>query len=116
VFARADVVFTSQLTLVECDRALIRAMTAERLSAAETARVGALLSVVAGAWIVMPLATEVLERARRPFPVEPMRTLDAIHLASALTARSVATDLEFASLDPRLRTATRAVGLSVRPA
>jgi hypothetical protein len=34
--------------------------------------------------------TEILERARRPFPGEPLGTLDALHLASALVAlRSV---------------------------
>ncbi len=64
----------------------------------------------------MPLAIDVIERARRPFPVEPVRSLDAIHLASALLARSVAADLEVASLDHRLRTATQSVGIGVRPA
>lgn len=31
---------------------------------------------------LVAVSDEVLERAARPFPVEPIRTLDAIHLSS----------------------------------
>jgi hypothetical protein len=32
---------------------------------------------------VVPVTDAVLVRAGRPFPVEPIRTLDALHLATA---------------------------------
>jgi prevent-host-death family protein len=57
-----------------------------------------------------------VERARRPFPVEPVRTLDALHLASALVASARVTDLALLSLDERVRTAGRALGLPIVPA
>jgi predicted nucleic acid-binding protein len=46
---------------------------------------------------------EVVERARRPFPKEPVRTLDALHLACALVARCAAPGLVLLTLDQRLR-------------
>ena len=64
----------------------------------------------------MRIEGEVVERARRPFPVEPIRTLDAIHLASALLASARVADLGLLSLDERVRTAGRALGLPVVPA
>ena len=59
---------------------------------------------------------EIVERARRPFPGEPIRTLDALHLASALTARTAITDLALLSLDDRIRNAGARLGLPLQPA
>jgi hypothetical protein len=56
-----------------------------------------------------------VERARRPFPGDPIRILDAIHLASALLARSAVAGLDVLSLDDRLRKAAERLGLGVRP-
>lgn len=42
-----------------------------------------LLDVAARNWDVHELTERVLARARLPFPVEPIRTLDALHLATA---------------------------------
>lgn len=55
------------------------------------------------------------ERARRPFPREPIRTLDAIHLAFALLARSLVPGARLLSLDERLRASGEELGLSVSP-
>jgi hypothetical protein len=63
----------------------------------------------------MRLEGDVVERARRPFPVEPVRTLDALHLASALVASARLPDLALLSLDERVRSAGRALGLPVVP-
>ena len=63
----------------------------------------------------MAIGPAVIDRARRPFPVEPIRTLDALHLASALGAKEALDDLFMLSLDHRVRAAARAVGLGVLP-
>lgn len=63
----------------------------------------------------MAIGPAVLDRARRPFPVEPLRTLDALHLASALTAMETLGDVAVLSLDRRVRTAARASGLELLP-
>jgi predicted nucleic acid-binding protein len=114
-FDRADGVVASDLTLVECDRALIRAYTLGVLSEMESVRRRAILEAVAVNWIVLKLDREVLERARRRFPAEPVRTLDALHIASALAARSAISDLALLSLDSRVRENGAALGFDVFP-
>jgi predicted nucleic acid-binding protein len=52
---------------------------------------------------------------RRPFPEEPIRTLDAIHLATALLAKSLVPDLALLSLDERVRRSATQLGLTVLP-
>ncbi|MGH7266990.1 MAG: hypothetical protein ACREMB_19385, partial [Candidatus Rokuibacteriota bacterium] len=62
------------------------------------------------------LDAEVIARARRPFPREPVRTLDALHLATALAARIAVGGLALVSLDQRIRTAGRELGFELLPA
>jgi hypothetical protein len=57
-----------------------------------------------------------VERARQPFPGVPIRTLDAVHLAAALAARSAVTGLALLSLDDRIRGAATRLGFPVQPA
>ncbi|TMI74504.1 MAG: hypothetical protein E6H05_08125 [Bacillati bacterium ANGP1] len=64
----------------------------------------------------MRIEREVVARARSPFPGEPIRTLDALHLASAVVARAAVADLAFLSLDEKVRASGRALGLRVMPA
>jgi hypothetical protein len=45
------------------------------------------LNAVSEQWTLLALDEDIIERARRPFQAEPVRTLEAIHLASALIAR-----------------------------
>lgn len=58
---------------------------------------------------------DIVERARRAFPVEPVGTLDAIHLASALIVRSTILSLGLLSLDDRIRHAGEQLGFRVQP-
>jgi predicted nucleic acid-binding protein len=113
---QADGVVASELTLVECDRALARARAAGVLTEIETARLRALLAAAAAHWMFLKLDREVLERARRRFPAEPLRTLDALHIASALAAQSAIHDLVLLSLDHRVRENALALGFDVLPA
>jgi predicted nucleic acid-binding protein len=108
-------ILTSELTLVECDRALIRARTSLNLGAMEIEKRRALLETRARHWTLMAIDPAVIDRARRPFPVEPIRTLDALHLASALGAKEALDDLAMLSLDHRVRSTARAMGLRVLP-
>lgn len=114
-FDRAEGVVASDLTLVECDRALVRARTLGVLSEMETVRRRAVLEAASVNWMLLKLDREVLERARRRFPAEPLRTLDALHVASALAARSALSDLVLLSLDNRVRENGAALGFDVLP-
>ena len=58
------------------------------------------------------LPPTVLERAVEPFPV-PVRTLDAMHLATALFLAGRRQGVKVATYDERMRGAARAVGLGV---
>ena len=113
--AAADLVLASCLTLIECDRVLIRAAATRLLPEAVAAERRAVLARTADHWVVFELDAEVMERARRPFPAEPIRTLDAIHLATALLARSLVPDLAILSLDERVRRSGEQTGFRVLP-
>ena len=111
----ADIVVASDLTLVECDRVLIRAAALGEITEAVAADRRAHLTTAASSWQVLRISPDIVNRARQPFPGDPIRTLDAIHLASALAARSALAGLELLSLDDRIRKAGARLGLTVRP-
>lgn len=66
-----------------------------------------------GGVALLELAPPVLSRALEPFPV-PVRTLDALHLASLEFLRSRGQTVELASYDDRLLAAARALGVPLR--
>lgn len=112
----AELIIASDLTLIECDRVLLRAVALGELTESEAADRRAHLVCAAAHWQVLHIAGEVVDRARRPFPGDPIRTLDAIHLASLLVARSAVVSLRLLSLDERVRQAAKALGVAIEPA
>jgi predicted nucleic acid-binding protein len=116
LLATARRVVTSDLTLVECERALIRAEVLGEISPARHAELTGVLRAAAVHWDMLTLHEEVLARSRQPFPNEPIRTLDAIHLASALVARTATRSLSVLSLDDKIRKTAKSLGLPVVPA
>lgn len=109
------IVIASDLTLIECDRVLLRAGVLGELTEAEAADRRAHLAAAAAGWHVLRLGPEVVERARQPLPGDPIRTLDAIHLASVLVARAAIAGLDLLSLDERIRRAARKLGIRLLP-
>jgi predicted nucleic acid-binding protein len=114
--ASAEAVTASDLTLVECDRALIRGVATGDVAPAEAVRLRGILNRTASHWDLLRIDGEVVERARRPFPTEPLRALDAVHLASALVVAANAPELLLLSFDRRIRRAAHQLGLSLAPA
>jgi uncharacterized protein len=103
---------SSQLVRLECLRTIDRARVRLGLDDAEVAeRRASVLHVLEGIDVV-PIDAAVLDRAADPFPTV-LGSLDAIHLASALRARSAISDLCLATHDTELGTAARAVGFEV---
>ena len=113
--AGAEIVLASDLTLLECDRALIRLSSTRRMREAQAAAERARLAHVASHWMLLSLSADVIERARHPFPVEPIRTLDAVHLASGLVARLTVPDIAFLTLDSRVRSCADPLGFRLLP-
>jgi predicted nucleic acid-binding protein len=65
-----------------------------------------------GRLALLELAPPVLARALEPFP-EPVRTLDALHLASADFLRSQGQQLKVATYDERMARAARSLGFEM---
>lgn len=113
--AEAAEVFTSVLTLVETDRVLIRAQVVDGLKEGDVIARRRALARASRHWHLLHLHEEILDRARRQFPGAPVRTLDALHLASALTAHAAVPELAVLSLDSSIRRTSADLGLEVFP-
>ncbi len=115
VLRRAKLVMASDLTLLECDRVLIRAVALGEIDEGSAADRRARLHAAAAHWHVWRVSSDIVDRARHPFPAEPVRTLDAIHLASALAIRATVPGVELLSLDDRIRRAGEQLGFRLQP-
>ena len=113
--AVADAVICSDLTVIECDRTLRRVVARGALTVAESAELQARLATTVGLWNVMPIGTAVVDRARQSFPDDSIRSLDAIHQATALVARTAIGDHALLSLDDRVRASGAALGFRGLP-
>jgi predicted nucleic acid-binding protein len=111
----ASKVVCSRLTLIECRRAARRALTDARISEAQLSEVLSVLAQSAARWAVLELTADVAERAGGRFPVEPVRTLDAIHLASMTVLRESLPDLVTLTTDEQVRENSAQLGFEVRP-
>lgn len=112
----AESVVASELTVIECERVLVRALALGNITEADASdRRATLQSLIVG-WTQIRMADAILERAKRAFPDEPVRTLAAIHLSSALTARSSIQGLAFLGLDERVRRNAKSLGFALLPA
>jgi predicted nucleic acid-binding protein len=104
---------TSALTIAETARAILRARTAARLTAdKERALVRALRRFERRCYLVA-VTDAVLARVRRPFPVEPIRTLDAVHLATAELLAEPPALTTVVTRDARVRENAEALGYAV---
>ena len=111
----ADLVVISDLTAVECARAIHRALESERIDSAQAYALRAAFTSTAAQWDRLEIGERVLGLASGPFPSEPVRALDAIHLASVILAREVWSELCVLSLDERVRANAAALGHSLLP-
>ena len=113
--ARAQRVVSSRLTVVECSRAIARAALDGIIPPTAELAALRLLDQVSATWVTIEATGRVLDRARRAFPREPVRTLDALHLATALYVQSALPPLAVVSLDERIRLNALALLMTVVP-
>jgi hypothetical protein len=73
---------TSALTVAEASRTIVRARAIGRVTAVEERAAIKGLATFTGGCFVVGVNPDVLARVGRRFPVEPVRTLDAVHLAT----------------------------------
>jgi hypothetical protein len=105
-------VVTSILTLVDSARGIARARLSGRIKETKELAALRLLDDAAASWHLLDISDHVAARARRSFPHEPVRTLDALHLASTLVLAEAPGPLRVLSVDDRVRLNATAVGMT----
>jgi predicted nucleic acid-binding protein len=114
--AGARDVISSALTAAEVARTL-RRLAAERvIDLAQHDAAWARFTGASAHWYVYAVSDAVLDRACQPFPREPVRTLDAVHLATAVLIARDMTPPTILTVDHRVRDNAAALGLAVAPA
>jgi predicted nucleic acid-binding protein len=110
----ADVVGSSDLLVIECQRVLQRERMAGHLDDGQYSQAVLLLEAIVERLLIIELGPAVKRRAAGPFPTV-LGTLDAIHLASALLWQETEpeTDLRIVTQDRRLALCARSLGLKV---
>ncbi len=116
IIASGERLLTSALTFVESDRGLRRAFRDARISSPQLREARRWLRAVERSCDRILLDDTVLDRAKQDFPKEPLRSLAALHLASALLCEETVCDVTVVSVDARVRENAVALGLDVKPA
>ncbi len=104
---------TSALTLAEAGRAVIRARTAGWLTADQEGAAVRGLRTFARRCFILEVDRRVLSRVGRRFPVEPVRTLDAVHLATIEILEESPALVTVVTRDARVRDNALALGYRV---
>ena len=104
---------TSSLTFAEAARAITRARVGGRLTVAQEQAAARGLQTFRRRCFVLDVQEDVLRRVARPFPAEPVRTLDAIHLATAELLDEPPALVTIITRDQRVRDNARALGYAV---
>jgi predicted nucleic acid-binding protein len=112
MWSRITAAVSSELIRLECLRTIDRARLRLGLDDQDVADQRAAVMEVIEGFALVPLGSEVLERAAEPFPTI-LGSLDAIHLASALLVRGAFDELSVATHDRELAVAARAEGFRV---
>lgn len=115
LFRRHDCLMSAILP-VELRSALRRRVTERTLDRAGVSAILKRVETDRAYWTVVEVGAEVLSGAEALVSAQPLRTLDAIHVASAqlFAARLSMSDLIFVSADKRQTEAANAIGLMTR--
>jgi predicted nucleic acid-binding protein len=111
-WSRTSEAVTSEVTRVECLRALDRLRLDGGMPDRELSRRRVTALAVLSGIEAVRLNRSVLARAADPFPTR-VQTLDALHIASALLVKARFPALRFATHDVELAAAAAAEGLPV---
>jgi predicted nucleic acid-binding protein len=113
VRTRGRTVVTSALTIAETARAILRARAAARLTDDDERAAVRVLRRFERRCYLVAVHDAILARVRRPFPVEPVRTLDAVHLATTELLGEPPPLIAVVTQDARVRENARALGYTV---
>jgi hypothetical protein len=93
---------------------VIRAAASGRITQGQAVESADELTRIESGCVVLEISDTVLARVGRRFPAEPVRTLDAIHLATAEVLDDPAEPVTVLTRDHRIRENAERMGLLVR--
>lgn len=103
----------SALTVAEIARTIVRGRAARRLTVEQEQKAFQRLRLFEHRAHLLPVDAEILARAGRPFPLEPIRTLDAVHLATLEAIGEPPPLVTIVTRDRRIRENALALGFRV---
>lgn len=106
-------IVTSTLTAVEVGRSLWRAENEKVLSATQHQKLLGMFVNAMSSWSFSEMTETIRVRAAQNFPVEPVRTLDAIHLSTMLHCQQAFDTVEILSLDKRILLNLEPLGFTI---
>ena len=106
-----EAVVTSVLSNIETQRAFIRAESEKIINEGDRQRLYGIFIDQSMSWTFLEITSSIRRRAAQSFPVEPVRSLDAIHLSTALEFLQIYPDLEVLSFDKRITVNILPLGL-----
>jgi predicted nucleic acid-binding protein len=115
VLTSAGAVVTSELTSAEVGRSLQRLVATGQVDGPAGEGAWTSYSVASQHWHVYRVEEPILVRVRQAFPREPIRTLDAIHLATAMHHAAAVSVPVVLSVDQQVRANAQALGWAVAP-
>lgn len=107
--ARASMLLTSRLSLVESARALLRLRREGRVAESALADAEREIESLFRRCEIFELSASVCDLARQVAPTHALRALDALHVATFVLARRRLGTLELLTADARMRAAVSGV-------
>ena len=104
--------YSSALWRVEALRTVDRLRLTHEISDAEVAELVHNIQIIHETFAIHPVTNQILQRASETFPTV-VETLDAIHLATALSVRGIENVDSLLTHDSQLATAARSLGFKV---
>jgi hypothetical protein len=80
----------------------VRALSLGEINEAEAHALGGMLASAARHWHLVDLSRDICAAAERRFPIEPVRSLDALHLSTALHLYGELGSISLLTTDERL--------------
>lgn len=105
--------FISALTLAEAARRIVRTGAVGQLSELQVRASQAWILRFGRRCRIVDISDDILARVRRRFPIEPIRTLDAIHLATVESIGEDPLNVAVVTRDRRIAENARALGYLV---
>jgi predicted nucleic acid-binding protein len=107
----ADLIVTSDLLRIETVRSVKRLRNEKVITDRQQENLLNLFMEHHKGWFRMSIDESVVLGATQNFPEEPVRSLDAIHLSTALEYKKLYPDLKMLTFDERLQKNIEALGL-----